>query len=73
MLFAACIYIKVMCGSLVELKFWIVHWPHSGHVINFLTLAFWVKFSGDDLMKYFFFILPRKQDLTFQQIVSLYT
>ena len=28
-------------------------------------LALWVKFTGDNILKYFFLIFPRKQDLTF--------
>ena len=28
-------------------------------------LAYWVKNSTDDILKYFFLIFPRKQDLTF--------
>ena len=34
------------------------------HINNLTLIAFWVKFSADDILKYFL-LFPRKQDLTF--------
>ena len=38
-----------------------------GSYFLFKCLACWVKFSADNILKYFFLIFPRKQTLTFHE------